>query len=554
VRPVDPRLMREAPAARRFLVVAALLGLVNAAAVVAQAVALGKLVAAVLLDGQSLAQVRPELLVLVVTAVVRALVAWALESGGRLTALNVSATLRAKLLSHLIAAQPAGVPELPPGELAAAAVTGLDALDPYFARFLPQLVLSAVVPAVIFVWVALHDVTSAVVMALTLPLIPVFGALIGKATEARTLRRFRTLSVLSAYFLDVVRGLPTLRAFGRGEAQRSTVAEVSDSYRCETMGTLRIAFLSALVLELAATLSVAVIAVEIGIRLVDGSIAPAPAFAILVLAPEYYGPLRNAAAQFHASADGLAAARRVFELLDLPPAVTAPADPRPAPSLHAGLRLERLSLSHPGRAEPAFSGVTAVLRPGERIALSGPSGAGKSSLLSVLLRLVDPSEGRILAAGVDVALVDPREWRAQLAWLPQRPRLAPGTLRDALRGAEPLGDAELLRALDQAGARSVVEALPDGLDTVLGERLPLSAGELRRLALARALAPRKPVLLLDEPTAHLDDASAEAVAAAISSLPRDGIVVFATHDERLLALADLVVNLAPRAAALEVAA
>jgi ATP-binding cassette subfamily C protein CydD len=430
---------------------------------------------------------------------------------------------------------------MPAGELAAAAVGGLDALDPYFARFLPQLALSAVVPASIFAWVVWHDVPSAVVMAVTLPLIPIFGVLIGKVTEARTLKRFATLSHLSAYFLEVVRGLPTLRAFGRGKSQSATIAAVSDAYRIETMGTLRIAFLSALVLELAATMSTAVIAAEIGIRLVGGGVALAPALAILVLAPEFYGPLRNAAAQFHASADGLAAATRVFALLDLPPAVRTPEDPLPAPDPRgAAIRLERVTLRYPGRAAPAVLGISAVVEPGERVAVTGPSGAGKTSLLALLLRLLEPSAGRIVAGGIDLARVDPDAWRGGVAWLPQRPRLAAGTVRAALGGR---ADAELWRALELAAAAPVVAALPDGLGTVLGERTALSAGEIRRLALARALATGRPLLLLDEPTTHLDATSAALVTRAIAELPRDTTVVFATHDARLVEIADRVIDL-----------
>jgi thiol reductant ABC exporter CydD subunit len=552
MRPVDPRLLREAPAVRRFLVATGLLALVSAAATVAQAAALGLVVSGVLLEGKPVDELRPELTALVVATVVRASVAWALESGGRITALEVCSRLRAKLVMHLLEAQPAGVRGTTAGELTATAVTGLDALDPYFARFLPQLVLSAVVPVVILAWVAWHDPASAVVMALTLPLIPIFGILIGKATEARTMRRFETLSVLSAYFLEVVRGLPTLRAFGRSRAQSGKIAETSDAYRRETMGTLRIAFLSAFVLELAATLSTAVIAVEIGVRLVDGSIALAPAFAVLVLAPEYYGPLRSAAAQFHAAADGLTAAGNVFDLLDLPPAVPAPARPVAAPGLReSDIHLERITLRYPDRASPAVHDLSVVLRPGERVALAGPSGSGKTSLLALLLRLVEPSEGRIVAGGVDVSSVDLRGWRSQIAWLPQRPRLPAGALRDGLANGNPVGDRELEAALRLAGASELVSRLPHGLDTVLGERTPLSAGEIRRLALARALAARKPVLLLDEPTTHLDAVSADAVRTALAELPRDQLVIFATHDERLLELADHVVDLAAHPLALE---
>jgi ABC-type transport system involved in cytochrome bd biosynthesis fused ATPase/permease subunit len=392
-------------------------------------------------------------------------------------------------------------------------------------------------------------------MAITLPLIPIFGILIGKATEARTMRRFETLSLLSAYFLEVVRGLPTLRAFGRSGAQSEKIAETSESYRRETMGTLRIAFLSAFALELAATLSTAVIAVEVGIRLVDGGIALAPAFAVLVLAPEYYGPLRSAAAQFHAAADGLAAASRVFELLDLPPAVSPPARPLPAPRLdEKEIRVEAITVRYPDRDGPAVHRVSTVLRPGERVALAGPSGAGKTTLIAVLLRLVEPSGGRLLAGGVDVSEVDLRGWRSQFAWLPQRPRLPAGPLRAALADGVDVGDADLEAALRLAGAAGVVARLPQGLDTVLGERTPLSAGEIRRLALARALAADRPVLVLDEPTTHLDAASAAAVQEALAGLPRDRLVVFATHDERLLEIADRVVELAPRPVALETVA
>jgi ATP-binding cassette, subfamily C, bacterial CydD len=546
MRAVDPRLLREAPAARRFLLAAGLLGLVSAACIVTQAVALGRIVAGLFLGHERIETVEPELVALAAATVVRAAIAWTLESGGRIAAFAVARELRAKLLSHLLAARPGGVPEMPAGELAAAAVGGLAALDPYFARFLPQLVLSAIVPASIFAWVVWHDVVSAVVMALTLPLIPIFGALIGKVTEERTLRRFATLSHLSAHFLDVVRGLPTLRAFGRGRSQSAAIGAVSDAYRLETMATLRIGFLSALVLELAATMSTAVIAAEIGIRLVGGGIALAPALAVLVLAPEYYGPLRNAAAQFHASANGLAAARRVFALLDLPPAVRVPEHPLGAPDLRtAAIRLERVTLRYPGRAAPALLGLTAVVEPGEHVAVAGTSGAGKTSLLALLLRLLEPSAGRIVAGGVDLACVDPDAWRSGVAWLPQRPRLAAGTVRSALGDRS---DAELWRALELAAAASVVAALPAGLDAVLGERTPLSAGEIRRLALARALAAGRPLLLLDEPTTHLDAAGAAAVTRAIAELPRDTTVVFATHDARLVESADRVIDLGARSA------
>lgn len=528
MRPIDPRLLREAPAARHFLVVAGLLGIVGAVATVAQAVALGVLVERAFLRHEPVAA---QLDVLVTATAVRAGVAWALESAGRRTAVGVAAALRRRLVAHLVDVRPR---DTAVGELAAAAVTGLDALGPYFGRFLPQLVLSVAVPAIVFAWVVWHDLTSALLMALTLPLIPLFGILVGKVTERRTMRRYRTLAVLSTYFLDVVRGLPTLRAFNRSPS----VADVSERYRRETMSTLRIGFLSALVLELAATISTAVIAVEIGLRLVDGGITLAPALAVLVLAPEFYGPLRAAAAQFHASADGLAAAARVFELLALPPAARAPVRPVAVPDLRtATLRIEGLGLQYGGRAEPALERLTGTIRPGERVAVSGPSGAGKTTLLHVLLRLLDQTSGRILVGDVDLRELDPAAWHRSLAWLPQRPQLPAGTVRDLLGPG--FGDVRLRRALEQAGATFAE------LDRELGERTPLSFGEIRRLALARALVRDAHLLLLDEPTTHLDPVSASLVVDAIRSLPRATTVVVATHDARLLAACDRSIDLGP---------
>ena len=326
------------------------------------------MIVAAFLDGRGVGSLAPELAALGGLAVARGAVAWALESGGRLAAVSVTQTLRRRLLAHVVAARPGGLHDLTTGEVAATATEGPRALEPYFSRFLPQLAVASVAPPAILVWVAFHDLTSAVVMAVTLPLIPVFGILIGKAAEARTLARWEALSRMSSHFLDVVGGLVTLRAYRRGRAQAETIAAVTDAYRRETMGTLRIAFLSAFVLELAATLGTAVIAVEIGVRLVGGHVALEPALAVLVLAPELYGPLRQVAAQFHASADGLAALQRIFAVLDLAPDVRTPE--RPVLPRFGIVRLEDVQVERPGRGA-VLDGVSLELRRGERVALVG---------------------------------------------------------------------------------------------------------------------------------------------------------------------------------------
>ncbi len=514
---------------RRYLGACGALALLSAATVVAQAALLGRIVAGAFLGHEGLDTLTLPLVALAAVSVARGLLGWAFESGGALTAETTLATLRGRVLAQLVRARPGGLGALQAGEVAGAVLDGADSLEPYFARFLPQLALATVIPPVLLVWVALHDLTSAIVLACTVPLIPIFGILIGKATERSTMRRWRALSTLSAHFVDVVRGLPTLRAYRRGKAQTESIATYTDEYRQATMSTLRIAFLSAFALELAASLGTAVVAVELGIRLVHGNVALSPAFAILVLAPELYAPLRTASAQFHASADGLAAAGRLFELIDLeaPEPMTAAA---PEPGV---LRVEQVGVAYPERGR-VLKGVELELQPGERVAIVGPSGAGKSTLLALLLRFVEADAGRVTVAGVDLATVSSSSWRRQLAWVPQRPLLEPGSVADAVRlGARAAADSEVAAALSSAGLAVRLDA----------DVHTLSAGEQRRVAFARALLRRAPLLLLDEPTAHLDAASAETIVDVLEALPRTRTVLVATHDPRVLRAVDRVLEL-----------
>lgn len=544
--PLDRRLLREAPAIRRFLAAACALAALSALLVIVWAELIGRIVARVFLDGGDLASISRLLGVLIAIAALRAVIGWALETSGQATSRRVRGGLRRRALEQVFRARPAGLGDLRTGELATTVTSGLDALDPYFSRFLPQLVLAAVVSPAILVWVAFRDPVSALIMALTLPLIPLFAVLIGKAAEERTKRRLGALSQMSSHFLDVVRGLATLRAYRRGRAQIEMIERTSEQFRAETMGTLRVAFLSALVLELASTMSIALIAAVIGIRLVNGSVELEPSFAVLVLAPELYLPLRAVAAQFHASADGLAAARRAFELIDLTPAVKAPVAAFVAPDPGtATIRLERIDFAYEGRAGPVFYGFDCEIRPGERLLLAGGSGAGKTTLISLLLRFADPGRGRVTVGGVDLRELDPDEWRRRIAWLPQDPRLPAGTVAEVLRFAAPkASEDELWTALEAADCRALVAALPEGLETRVGEGgRTLSSGERRRIALARALVRRAPLLLLDEPTAHLDAASAAQIRLALGRLESKQTVVIASHDASLLPLAERTIRL-----------
>jgi thiol reductant ABC exporter CydD subunit len=552
VRALDQRLLSRTRAVRPLLAVDTALGAATVALVIVQATLLARIVARAF-DGASLAALRLDIVVLAVAFAGRGALAWAMEVAGRRAATSVLSELRLALVGRRLSAQASATDGAEAGEIAAAAVHGVQSLEAYFARYLPQLVLAMVAPLAVLAWVAVIDLESALVMAVTLPLVPVFMWLIGRATEQRTRERWDALRRLSTHFLDVVRGLPTLRAFNRGEAQAARIAEVGERYRNATMGTLRVGFLSGSVLELAATLGVALVAVTVGVRLVDGGLGLQAGLTVLVLAPELYLPLRRLGAEFHAGADGLAVAERMLALLDAPPA-TVPGGARvPTSPAVASVRLEGVAFAYPSRPAPVLDGFELTIRPGEAVALVGESGAGKSTAAALVLGLLRPTAGRVTVGGVDLAACDIEAWRRLVAWVPQRPTLLHATVADNIRlGAPGASTAAVRAAAALAGADRFVRALPAGYDTIVGDGgRPLSPGERRRLALARAVLRDAPLLLLDEPTADLDPVSVELVAAAIGRVRSGRTVLLIAHRPELVAHADRVVRLVDGAALAE---
>ncbi len=616
MRALDPRLLRFARATRTFLFASVCLGVLGALLILAQAWLLADVVSGAFVHGESVAQLRNPLTWLLCVVGARALIAWAAELAAARSSARAKSQLRAALLERVALS---GAAVAPPehftagdptratpqrggrtGELAVLATRGVDALDGYFSLYLPQLLLAVIVPLLVLGVVLTQDWISAAIIALTIPLIPLFMALVGATTRERMDRQLLALERLAGHFLDVVAGLPTLKVFGRAKAQAAAIADITDRYRVSTIATLRVAFLSSLILELVATISVALVAVAIGLRLMGGELDLRSGLFVLVLAPEAYLPLRMLGTNYHASAEGMAAAEQVFAVLEEPlaprgtrvavPDLAAPAPDPSAPDFNPSapglgssapdfnpsapglgssapdfnpsapglgssapdsaapaLEVERLTVSYPGRDEPALSDLSLSVQPGELLALAGPSGCGKSTLLGVLLGLIAPTGGAVRVGGVDLAELDPDAWRARLAWVPQRPHLFAASIAENVRlGRGGAGTADVQSALAAAGLGEVVERLPHGIDTVLGERgAGLSAGERQRIALARAFLRDAPLLLLDEPTANLDGRTEQEVLEAVRRLARGRTVLLVAHRPALLGLADRVVELAP---------
>ncbi|MYY17632.1 MULTISPECIES: thiol reductant ABC exporter subunit CydD [unclassified Streptomyces] len=544
MKPIDPRLLRYARATRFFLAAVVGLGLAGAALVIAQTMLVAEVVVGGFEDGLTVHGLRTPLLLLIGVALGRALVAWLTERAAYRASAAVKSELRGRLMERAADLGPGWLGEQRTGSLVALATRGVDALDDYFSRYLPQLGLAVVVPVAVLARIVTEDWVSAAIIVVTLPLIPLFMALIGWATQSRMDRQWHLLSRLSGHFLDVVAGLPTLKVFGRAKAQAESIRAITSQYRRATLRTLRVAFLSSFALELLATLSVALVAVTIGMRLVHGELDLYTGLVILILAPEAYLPIRQVGAQYHAAAEGLSAAEEIFSVLETerPTAGTSavPASPR--------IELEGVTVRHPGRTAPSLDAAHLVVEPGETVALVGPSGVGKSTLLDVVLGFTRPDEGRIRVGGTDLSALSPERWREQIAWVPQRPHLFAGTIADNVRLARPEADDQAVEsALREAGAYDFVAALPDGTRTPLGEDgAGLSAGQRQRLALARAFLADRPLLLLDEPTASLDGETEAGIVDAVRRLAEGRTVLLVVHRPALLAVADRVVALEPR--------
>ena len=467
-----------------------------------------------------------------------------------------SGTSARRLTGHLLALGPAFVTGERSGEVASTLVDGLEATEAWVRSFRPAALLANVVPVVILVIVLVIDPPTAVVLLATGPVLVLLLGLIGRRVGPATAARAADLRWMQGYFADMLQGIATLRAFGRSREQADRIREIGLRYGDSTMTVLRTAFQASLVLEFGAAVAMALVAVELSLRLMGGSIGFASTLAVLIIAPEFFVPLRRFAAAYHEGAAGREAAARILEILDAPPP-SAPASAAPVGGVPVGgvpvepsrslgdIVLHGVSVAYPGRAEPALRDVDLVLPAGRRTAIVGESGAGKSTLARLLLRFVDPDTGRISVAGEALADIDVHAWRARIAYVPQSPHLFHGTVAENIRLARPEATlAEVAAAARAAGATAFIDDLPDGLDTPIGEDgVRLSGGQRQRIAVARAFLRDADLVVLDEPTAHLDPDAEASVAEAIDRLGRGRTVVVISHRSALVEGADVVIEL-----------
>jgi len=542
---IDRRLAARVAVTRRYLVLAVAIGIASTVCVVAQAALLATVLDRAVLDGAGVARVRPQLIALGVAFVLRALLLWLGEVAAHRTSASVTQTLRRQLLRHALDLGPLWLAGERAGELSVTATRGTAALDTYFGRYLPVAVVAGIAPIGILAWVAYTDWLAALILLGLVALVPVAMILFGREATKRTRRQWHRLSSLSAHYLELIQGLATLRAFGRSDQGRREVVAATDGLRQTTMGTLRVAFLSALAMEFLAGIGVGLVAMVLGLGLLAGRVSFYTALAVLLVSPEVFLPLRRAGAEFHASTEGQAAAERILSVLELPLANPGARVPMARPAQAPTLVVHELSVTYRGHDTPALAPLEVTIGPGEHVAVLGPSGAGKSTFVAALLGFVEPTTGSLRADGVDVATIEPSDWRRTVSWVPQRPHLFTGTISDNLRVGDPHADAAALaRVCEMTGLAELIAQLPAGLATQVGEGgLSLSAGERQRIALARVVLRDAPIVVLDEPGAHLDTETEKSIGQALAVWFKGRTVIVAAHRQELVTPVDRVVRL-----------
>jgi len=532
VKPLDPRLLRYARSSRVYLFLTVVIAITSAVFTITQAYLLTKIIVGIFQKHADFAGIKSSLIALIAVFIARTILSYFTEWLGAIASSRMRNELRLQLLNKALTTGAGTVNEMGSTQLSVLATRGINNLDGYFAKFIPQLFIASIVPVMVGITIATEDMQSGIIFLFTIPLIPIFGAMIGRYTAAVTMKRWKSLEILSGYFADLLKGMRTLKVYGRADLQTEKLKAVGAEYQAETMRVLKISFLSSLALELIATLSVALLAVSIGLRLVSGSLTLSVGLFILIISPEVYWPIRQVAGYFHAAADGIAAFNQIYAILDNKEVVgTIKIEGISAISWSA------ITVEYPDRTSIHIP--AGQIKSGEFQALIGASGSGKSTLVKILLGFLSPTSGEVSISTSQGTFaledIDPTSLRSLISWLPQDPHFAIGTISQALRQVSPLAtDAELTQLLSDVGLD--LADLNHGLDTELGKlQQGLSVGQLRKVGLARAILKKSPVLILDEPSASVDDASEAIISQLVQREAANGRIVLMISHRPLLA-------------------
>ncbi len=542
---MNKALFRFSPFARSAILLTTLLGLLVVGATIAQMAFLSNIVNSIFLGHNTLSGVKPILWLLLLCIVLRAFLVWLREVTAQQGAIRIKAALRQQLSSHLFALGPAYSTSEATGGLLATASEGIERLDAYVSRYLPQLLLSVLIPLIIAIYIFPLDWISAALLLMTGPIIPLLMFMVGSYAETHVQGQWLALSRMSASFLDSIQGLPTLKLFGRGKAMGAKVEQMSNGFGEKTLKMLRVAFLSGAVLEFMTAAAIGVVAVTLGIRLIDGGISFENAFLVLLLTPEFYRPLRELGISRHAGMEGKVAAQRLFEILEtsLPNSVQDTSQKRP---IHPPtIRFHNVTYTYPGKDNPAATDINLTLLAGTHTALVGRSGAGKSTLVNLLLRFIEEQSGHITVNDIPLSELPVEVWRESIALVPQRPYLFNDSILANIRMARPgASEQDIQEAAQLAGAEEFILQLPDGYETQIGERgARLSAGQAQRIAIARAFLKDAPLLILDEPTSSLDPKSELLIRQALGQLMQQRTVLIIAHRYNTIASAEQIVML-----------
>ena len=550
-------LLAEHPQVRKWVGISILLGLFAAGILVAWTILLAGVINDGFIKAQTLSGVLPTLVLMAALLLLRALCIWLAENSSQHASGLLRRKVRSDSLAHLIAVGPAGLSAERTAELTSTLGQGVDSLDAYLSRFLPSAALAVIVPAGVFVTIGILDPWTTLILLFTGPMLILLLAVIGSRTRSLTQRRFEELGWLSSFYLDMIQGLATLKAFGRADEGAEMVEQVSRRYGEATMDVLRTAFQTSLMMEWAATAATALVAVQISFRLIRGDLSFDLALAVLMLTPEFFAPLRRLAIEYHAGQEANAALERITELNALPTQTRSVTTEGQESSGHdwsavgfsslelSTLELNTVGFTYAGAESPALEQVSFVIEQGQTVALIGPSGAGKSTLAKLLMQFMQPDQGQILINGQPAQNLQPSDWRRIISWVPQQPAFFAGTVAQNIALGRPDASIEQIHeAARVASAQGFIEALPDGFNTLLGENgLRLSGGQRQRLAIARAAIMDTPVVLLDEFTAHLDEDTEAQVVAAMSALMQDRTAVVIAHRAATIASAQRVITL-----------